>query len=55
MKLYNPDKCNSFQMQFGFEQPKNYDQARELRSKIKRYEDKRRSKKSVNTETSPKR
>jgi len=20
-KLYNPDKCNSFEMQFGFEQP----------------------------------
>ncbi len=23
-KLYNPDKCNSFQMMFGFEQPYRY-------------------------------
>lgn len=46
MKLYNPDKCSSFQMQFGFEQPLRY---------IKRNENKRHSKKSVNTEASLKR
>ena len=24
MKLYNPDKCNSFEMMFGFTQPPAY-------------------------------
>lgn len=24
MKLYNPDKCSSFKMQFGFDYPLNY-------------------------------
>jgi hypothetical protein len=51
-KLYNPDKCGTFEMQFGFEQPKPYNHARDLRDKIKRYENKRHSKKSVNTEAS---
>ena len=51
-KLYNPDKCNSFEMQFGFEQPKHYNHARDLRNKIKRYENQRHSKKPVNKETS---
>jgi hypothetical protein len=50
-KFYNPDKCNSFEMQFGFEQPKNYNHARDLRNKIKRYENdknnRKRSKESV--------
>ena len=39
-------------MQFGFEQPKPYNHARDLRYKIKRYENQRNSKNSVNTETS---
>ena len=51
-KLYNPDKCSSFKMQFGFEQPKPYNHARDLRDKLKRYENQRHSKESVNTETS---
>ena len=55
MKLYNPDKCNSFQMQFGFEQPKPYNHARDLRDKLKRYEYQRHSKKTVNSEASLKR
>jgi hypothetical protein len=38
IKLYNPDKCSSFKMQFGFEQPKQYNHARDLRNKLKRYE-----------------
>ena len=54
-KLYNPDKCGTFEMQFGFEQPKHYDHARDLRNKIKKYENQRNSKKSVNPETSFKR
>jgi len=24
MKIYNPDKCNSFEMMFGFKQPSQY-------------------------------
>ena len=51
MKLYNPDKCSSFEMQFGFEQPKQYNHNRDLRNKLKRYENnrnhRRSSKKSV--------
>tara|TARA_R110000824_G_scaffold151552_1_gene322537 strand:+ start:730 stop:906 length:177 start_codon:yes stop_codon:yes gene_type:complete len=54
-KLYNPDKCGTFEMQFGFDQPKPYNHARDLRNKIKRYEDQRHCKKAVNTETSSKR
>ena len=55
MKLYKPDKCSSFEMQFGFEQPKDYNHARDLRNKLKRYENQRSSKNSVNTEASFKR
>mgnify|MGYP003634783786 CR=1 FL=1 len=51
-KLYNPDKCGTFKMMFGFEQPKPYSHASDLTYKLKRYENKRHSKKSVNTETS---
>ena len=51
-KLYNPDKCSSFKMQFGFEQPKPYNHARDLRYKIKRYENQRHSKKPASTEPS---
>ena len=54
-KLYNPDKCGTFEMQFGFDQPKPYNHARDLRNKIKRYEAQRHCKSSVNTETSFKR
>ena len=54
-KLYNPDKCGTFEMQFGFQQPKPYNHARDLRDKLKRYENQRHSKKPVNTETSFKR
>ena len=54
-KLYNPDKCNSFEMQFGFEQPKHYNHARDLKNKIKRYENQRHSISPVITETSFKR
>ena len=48
-KLYNPDKCGTFEMQFGFEQPLKY--IPNKRKQI-RYENKRYSKKSVNTEAS---
>ena len=48
-KLYNPDKCSSFEMQFGFEQPLKY--IPNKRKQI-RYENKRYSQSSVNTETS---
>ena len=40
-KLYDPDKCSTFKMQFGFEQPLNY--MPNNRKKI-RYENKRKSK-----------
>ena len=42
-------------MQFGFEQPLTYNHARDLRDKLKRYENERNSKKPVNSETSFKR
>ena len=51
-KLYNPDKCSSFEMQFGFEQPLKY--IPNKRKQI-RYENKRYSQSSVITETSFKR
>jgi hypothetical protein len=54
-KLYNPDECGTFKMKFGFDQPKPYNHARDLAYKIKRYENKRRSKNPINTETSFKR
>ena len=54
-KLYNPDNCSSFKMQFGFEQSKPYNHARDLRDKLKRYENQRHSKKTVNSEASLKR
>lgn len=54
-KLYNPDKCGTFEMQFGFDQPKPYSPASDLAYKLKRYENKRRSKKPINRETSFKR
>ena len=50
-KLYNPDNCSSFKMQFGFDQLTHY-MPNNRRKKIINYEDKRHSKKSVNTETS---
>jgi len=38
MKLYNPDKCSSFKMQFGFEHPLKYipNKRKEIRNKRKR-------------------
>ena len=51
-KLYNPDKCGTFEMQFGFEQPLKY--IPNKRKQI-RYENKRHSKKPASTETSFKR
>mgnify|MGYP003673621350 CR=1 FL=1 len=51
-KLYDPNKCGTFEMQFGFEQPKHYNHARDLRNKIKRYENERHSKKPASTEVS---
>ena len=42
-------------MQFGFDQPKQYNHARDLRDKIKRYENQRHSKEVINTEASLKR
>lgn len=50
-KLYNPDNCSSFKMQFGFDQLTHY-MPNNRRKKIINYEDKRHSKKSINTETS---
>ena len=40
-KLYDPDKCSSFKMQFGFDQPKPCNHARDLVYKLKRYENNR--------------
>ena len=42
-------------MQFGFEQSKHYNHARDLKNKIKRYENQRHSKNPINTEASFKR
>jgi len=53
-KLYNPDKCSSFKMQFGFDQLTNY-MPNNRRKKPINYEDQRHSKKAVITETSFKR
>ena len=44
MKLYDPAKCNSFQMMFGFDQPV---------PKINRNENKRKSKTIIARQTSP--
>jgi hypothetical protein len=41
-KLYNPDKCSSFKMQFGFEAPLKYI-SNNRRKKPINYEDKRKS------------
>ena len=52
MKLYDPDKCSTFKMQFGFEQPLKYipNTRKQIRKEI-RYENYRnkirRSKKSI--------
>jgi len=53
-KLYNPDKCSLFKMQFGFDQLTNY-MPNNRRKKSINYEDQRHSKKAVITETSFKR
>ena len=41
-KLYNPDKCSSFKMQFGFDQLTHY-MPNNRRKKPINYEDKRKS------------
>jgi len=48
MKLYNPDKCSSFKMQFGFEHPLKYipNKRKEIRHEKNRNKS-RRSKKSI--------
>jgi len=51
-KLYDPDKCNSFQMQFGFEAPIHYDYERNFRNKIRRYENERNSRRAAIKKTS---
>tara|TARA_R110001592_G_scaffold103023_1_gene290307 strand:+ start:34 stop:192 length:159 start_codon:yes stop_codon:yes gene_type:complete len=42
MKLYNPDKCSSFKMQFGFDQPLKYipNNRKQKRNKNKRAKEK---------------
>jgi hypothetical protein len=40
--LYNPDKCGSFQMMFGFTQPANFKlQKRYWNKQLKKYENKK--------------
>ena len=42
IKLYNPDKCSSFQMMFGFTQPANFKvQKRYWNKRLKKYENKK--------------
>ena len=49
MKLYNPDKCSSFKMQFGFEHPLKYipNKRKEIRYKRKRKHENKRNINSV--------
>ncbi len=54
MKLYDPDKCDSFQMQFGFEAPTTCNIERNIRDKIRKYEDKRRSRKAARNKAASK-